>query len=298
MEVSGRGHSVALVRAASKCNEQFRYSDESSGLAYLDFINDLVNNFDKKLKEIKEKLESIKSSFFSQENAYIGFTGEKTLLEFCKENLFNLLNRFNYKTSYIKSEIKLNKNSEGIIAPYDVNFNAMVGTFEHKYEGSMLVLENAINLDFLWTNVRVLGGAYGCFILQTRFGVVGFTSYRDPNVEKTIDTYHKICDFIDNLSVDDDTLLKYKIGAIGNMESVLHVSGKGREAQMSFFTHFGHDEKVKLRKEIIQTNKDDLKKLKSIFESYLKTSKIVCIGKEELIKSCSYNFDKTRLLVK
>ena len=60
----------------------------------------------------------------------------------------------------------------------------------YEYEGSMLVLKKYLSTEYLWNNVRVMGGAYGSFIQIDKYGNLGLVSYRDPNVKRT-DVYKR-----------------------------------------------------------------------------------------------------------
>ena len=110
-----------------------------------------------------------------------------------------------------------NPHSEAIIAPFNVNFVARCGGFKEELNGNIEVLQNALNLDYLWDRVRVHGGAYGCSSRIEASGTIGFTSYRDPNIDSTDLAYKEIVNYINNINFNDEELLKYKIGALGNI---------------------------------------------------------------------------------
>ena len=54
------------------------------------------------------------------------------------------------------------------------------------YGGSWLLASRLLSYDYLWNEVRVKGGAYGCGFSTARPGSMGFYSFRDPRVDETV----------------------------------------------------------------------------------------------------------------
>lgn len=86
-------------------------------------------------------------------------------------------------------------------------------TSDFKYEGSAAVIQRNITLGHLWEKVRALGGAYGCSAsLDPRSGMLSFVSYRDPNVLETLKNYDAAGEYLKNIEVDKDSIVKDIIG--------------------------------------------------------------------------------------
>lgn len=98
------------------------------------------------------------------------------------------------------------------------------------YSGSMNVLKNVLGNEYLWNNVRVKGGAYGCMCGFAPSGNGYFTSYRDPNLAKTYDIYANAADYVRSLALDDRELTKYIIGAVGAIDLPMTASMKGNRS--------------------------------------------------------------------
>ena len=132
-------------------------------------------------------------------------------------------------------------------APIDINFVSRVGKYSEKFHGGLMVLNNAMSMDYLWMQVRVHGGAYGCMMNIDPQGLIGFTSYRDPNIKKTNDVYQDAYKFVEAFNPDDNQLLKFKIGAIGNSESVMHVRDMADLARGLYLRGLDFDKRCKNR---------------------------------------------------
>ena len=57
------------------------------------------------------------------------------------------------------------------------------------YTGALQILKVILSYDYLWQNIRVKGGAYGCMSNFNRIGEGYFVSYRDPNLKRTVEVY-------------------------------------------------------------------------------------------------------------
>ena len=84
-----------------------------------------------------------------------------------------------------------------------------------------------LSYDYLWQNVRVKGGAYGCMSNFNRIGEGYLISYRDPNLEKTMEIYEGVVDYLENFNVDDRDMNKFIIGTISNIDRPMNPAAKG-----------------------------------------------------------------------
>lgn len=100
----------------------------------------------------------------------------------------------------------------------------------YPYTGVLRLLKVALNYDYLWINLRVKGGAYGCMSAITRSGDGYFVSYRDPNMKETNDIYEGIPEYLENFNADERDMTKYVIGTISELDTPLTPSQKGARA--------------------------------------------------------------------
>ena len=298
MTIVNAGHVMALLRAGSYLTEANYLNDRTTGLGYFDFLCDLFNNFEDKKEYITNKLNELVKKVFNKNDFLLRFTGSKSDLN----NVYKVADKFydvlsdeecNYKSSFIANTL-----NEAIKTPSDVNYVARVGLYDEPFNGAMYVLNNALSLDYLWMQVRVHGGAYGCMIQTPKNGLIAFTSYRDPEIERTNKVYEDVVDYIKTLNPTDEELLKYKIGAIGSLDQVLHVSSKGNLAQNNYLAGYSYELQAKYRKEAIEAKKEDLVKLASCFEEALSSKNICVIGNNNKIENNAKLFDNIRNLTK
>ena len=297
MGLSNRGHQYALRRAGSYVDEDSYINDNIDGISYIDFISDIANDFDNVKANLIKELKALKDKVFTKESFILGFTGTKDMLNKTEKYALDFYNSLSDKSSYKKELFHSNIKNEGIKAEFNVNYVARFGKYKEEFNGGLYVLAKALNYDYLWQKVRVLGGAYGCF-LALRDGSIGFTSYRDPNIKKTNDTYNEIYEFISNLEVSEDDLLKFKIGAIADIDLVLHNKGKGQLAQKNYLSNLEYDDIKKTRLELINAKASDLKSFKDLFKEALDYNAICVIGNSNKVIENKELFKEIRNLTK
>ncbi|MBQ7641294.1 MAG: insulinase family protein [Acholeplasmatales bacterium] len=296
MSISNNGHRFAARRALSYINEENYVGEVTTGISYLDFITDLCNNFDNKKDEIVTKLNEV-NNLLGKDNFIGALTGNKEMLENIKPLIDGFYNELNDKSKYDKQEFKENILNEAFKAPFDISFNASAGKYSLPYNSGMMVLLNSIYNDFLWTEVRVKGGAYGVMPQVRRDGYMVFVSYRDPNIKKTYDTYLKTPEYIDGFNPDEDELLKIKIGAIGNSILVLHNKDKADMARVFYFKGITDDDRIEEINNVINAKASDFKKYREAYAEALNNNVITTIGNKNKVEENKELFKNVRNLV-
>ena len=134
--------------------------------------------------------------------------------------------------------------------------------------GAMSVATSLLTLEYLWNEVRVLGGAYGCSCGCNPSGDLGFSSFRDPNPSRTLGVYDKAAETLAEFAENEDDFTKYVIGAISDMEPIETPYASGRGACVRYLSNVSDDDRNKRRKEILETTKEDITALIPVFEEF------------------------------
>ena len=105
---------------------------------------------------------------------------------------YNLLMRYNPEEDKLTIDSK-----EPDFSNYDVVFERELRyrnleNINESFKGSAVVLTQIVNYDYLWAEIRVKGGAYGCGLSIGRNNNVSLGSYRDPNVKNTYEVFNNI----------------------------------------------------------------------------------------------------------
>ena len=301
----GRFMSSGHVVARSECLAQFSpsswYNSRVSGICQYNFLVDLYENFEAKKEEITEKLIEVTKKIFVKDRLFVSFTGAKEDYENFKPQLKKFINNLpdgGYEAA--KRNYNFAKCKIGYKIPGMVNYVARCGSFGaagYEYDPRLRLLGTILSYDYLWDNVRVLGGAYGC---MGGFGITGtgyFVSYRDPNLSETNKVYEKMVDFVREFEADDSEMTKYILGTFGDMDAPLNPSAKGKRSLEYYF--MGIDEAFLLnnREKMLAANPEDIRALEPIVKAVIDADYVCVIGNGDKITAEQDIFDKVINLV-
>lgn len=262
MAINSRGDSYATQRLASYFRHPSYHNELTKGFEYYWQVSKWLNAFDSIKDELMKDLKRVYKRIFNTYNLVISFTGdEESYKKF--ETVYKLaLNKVNHSPfESQKYEFKLEKKNEGITSSSNVQYVAMGYNFKalgYTYHGSMQVLKSILSSDYLHDHIRAKGGAYGTGITFSDSGNMIASSFRDPNLENTIEVFNNISAYIDTL--DEEDLTKFIIGAISRLDSAMTSKGKGMLSTANYIARVSEDMIQKERDELLNVTLDDLRK--------------------------------------
>jgi hypothetical protein len=156
----------------------------------------------------------------------------------------------------------------------------------------MQVLRTILSLDYLWNRVRVQGGAYGCMAGFDRYGNLYFTSYRDPNLQETLNVYNRAENYVRTFNGSEREMTKYIIGTISRMDTPLTPSMKGERATTYYLSHVTAEDLQKERDEVLNTKVEDIRNLADVVAKAMEQNYICTLGNEDKIKENQSLFKK------
>lgn len=290
------GHVASLVRAGSYTRSNMYYKDLVEGIAYYEFIENIEKNFATKKNDIINNLLTTIETIFQKDNLLISYTANNfDVTKYIPTFISSLYNKEIKKEEFVFTP---NIKNEGFKTPSQIQYVSRYGNFNDKgdYTGAFNVFGMALRYDYLWTNVRVLGGAYGCMSQASRNKDIYFASYRDPNLEKTMEVYENIPSYIDTFNPTDEELMKYIIGAIGMLDEPLSPKAKGERSLMLYLQNISIDTLIKERNQVLNVTLDDIKALKPLFEEVLNNNTLCVIGNENKIEQNKTMFKEIKNL--
>jgi hypothetical protein len=297
MAIMNHGHKVASARMYSYFSLVGKYNEILNGITFYHFISDLEKNFNSRFDSLRENLEKISNIVFSKKNLVLSVTlDENDYPRFQKS--FPILSQNLKQTPAKKAKynFQLKALNEGFITPGKVQFVAKGFNFKtlgFEYSGVLQVLKTIVSLDYLWNRVRVQGGAYGAFASFSRNGNTFFGSYRDPNLDKTLNAFNEIPLYLKNFEASSRQMTKYIIGTISNLDMPLSPAMKGEEATALYMSKLSYEELQKERDEILKANRADIQKLGAMLEAVLSMNCHCVLGNEKSINENKKLFKKT-----
>ena len=302
MVVFDKGHMVAVRRLSSYFSSEGEYKERLAGIGYYEFLVELETNFESKCKDLTNKLSEITKAIFNKNNLVIGVTTEESDYDTISTQITDFCNGLNADKLEVKPfNFKETLKNEGIMNSGKVQFVAKGYNYKklgYKYDGSLLVLKTIVNYDYLWNKIRVQGGAYGCFSSFARNGDMCFVSYRDPNLNQTLESYDKANTYLDNFNVSDREMTKYIIGTISDLDTPLTPSMKGSVSDELYMRKITDEDRQSERDQVLSTNKNKIRGFSELISNVMSKNYICVLGNEEKVKENSELFDKTYNLFK
>ena len=297
MQLSAQGHSVSANRVMSYFSKSAYEKECVSGVSFYTFIVDLLDNYEEKADFICAQLKETQKAIFQKQNMMVSYTAKKPAKE-------SLLRGFEQFLSDVYEDQKTQERTvmptvknEGFQTSSQVQYVATGGNFIDKgfsYTGALKALQVMFSYDYLWLNIRVKGGAYGCMCGFSRFGDSYFTSYRDPNLMETFAVYQKAWEYVKNFDCDDRDMTKYIIGAVGSMDVPMTPSAKGARSFNCYLMGITEEELQRERDELLSTNQEVIRGLADLIHAITEDNLICAVGAESKLKENEGQFKELR----
>ena len=299
--LSSSGHLVAAMRSMSSFSRYALYQDELKGVAFYRSICHIEKELSESPKNVSDKLAAIAKKLFARNRMLISFTGNNEAYGNAKPSLEKVIAGFD-KMSVVgnQAEVHFNTAKEAFIDASQIQYVAKTGDFiceGYEYTGALRLLRIILSYDYLWINVRVKGGAYGCMNTFLRSGESYFVSYRDPNLSDTLDVYDRIPEYIKSFSPDERDMTKYIIGTFSALDTPMNPEAKGSRSLSAYLEGITYEQIQKERNEILNAQPEDIRRLADLVEAVLKKDSICVIGNENMIKESAGLFENVEKLI-
>ena len=298
MYLMSAGHSAAAVRAMAKFSRSAKINDRMNGVEFYWLIEDLEQNFEEKKEELIRKLTEVMQYVIRPENLIVSCTAETEGIEAVKREIPSLkeaLYTGSFPAAPKEESPSMECMKEGLKTPSAVQYVARAGHISH-YTGAFRILKVILSYEYLWIQIRVKGGAYGC---MSGFGVYGdsyLVSYRDPNLKETNQVFENTADYVEHFDATDRDMTKYVIGTISDMDTPLTPSAAGNRSMSAWLTHTTLEDLQRMRDQVLEATPADIRSLASGIRELLDEGSLCAIGNESRIEKEKDMFDRTRNL--
>ena len=295
------GHTTAVLRSLSYTSPIARFRDITSGIGFYEVVKDLEENFEERKELLIENLKKIAGRIFRKENLMLSYTSAQEGLAVLEKAVPQFADSLHTgeKESHGQCIIHCKKRNEGFRTSSKVQYVARTGNFIDggaEYTGALQILKVILSYDYLWQNVRVKGGAYGCMSGFNRIGEGYLVSYRDPNLEKTMEIYEGVVDYLKNFDIDDRDMNKFIIGTISNLDRPMNPAAKGSRSLNLYMNRITEEMIRREREQILDAQQEDIRGLATVLEAVLAAGELCVIGSEEKIEEAKEMFGEIRTL--
>lgn len=289
MKLENAGHSTAVSRATSYFSATASYNELTGGTAYYHFLEKLAKNYETEKAAIITKLQEVCKKLFTRANMLVNYTADDAGYAKLPETLRILTGRLPEGSGErFLFRHKVENVNEGLKTSAQVDYVARCGNFRtegYEYTGALKILQVILSYDYLWLNIRVKGGAYGCMSGFGRSGEGYLVSYRDPNLKETVDIYEGIPAYLEQFDPDERDMTKYVIGTISNLDTPLTPSIKGTRGLSAYLSGVTEEMMQQERDQVLQATKEDIQALAGQVRAVLNTGSFCVVGNEEKIEA-------------
>lgn len=290
------GHTTVAGRAVSYISPIGVIKELTEGVDYYKYLDMLVNDFDNQYVRLVENLKTVLGEILWRNGLEISYTSDCEPEDVLKSSVSALSKKLSSRLSYENAKkIAPVIANEGFKTASQVQYVATAGNFRDKgleYNGGLAVLSSIFAYDYLWINVRVKGGAYGCMCAFARSGNAYFTSYRDPNLMETYGIYKAAPEYVKNFDADSRDMTKYIIGAISKLDAPLTPSAEGNFSYVAYLMGLTDEDLQRDRDEVLAADVEAIRALYPYVEAAVDSGVICAIGDEKKIENESESFDR------
>ncbi|MBQ9910843.1 MAG: insulinase family protein [Lachnospiraceae bacterium] len=294
--VSG-GNATVAKRVLSYSSQQAKEDDDLTGVGFFRFLSGLVKRFDEEKDALVKKLNSLCDAIFRQSGALISLTAEESAYQRIASAASGFLKTLPEGEDCVRTEKNrgyvMEKLNEGFTTASQVQYNACGGNYRKEgfcYSGALLVFRTLMSSEYLWQNLRVKGGAYGCSALVRSNGELAFTSYRDPNLKDSYGIYERIPEYLQTLELDERDMSKYIIGTVSDLDAPLNPSAKGARSFAMYLTGRTDEDVQKERDEVLSCTTEALRSLAPLIEAVLSQEARCTVGSQQKLEEAKELF--------
>ena len=291
------GNHYVLSRLQSYYSRIGLYDEIAGGIAYFEFLRNLLERAEKNADEVASCFRRVAKKTFTKNNMLVNVTSEAKNYKSFEQKVFDLAERFPVKSSKPTSfQFKKPVTNEAFPTASTVQYvgkGANLYDLGFEYSGGFEVVKAMLNTSYLWENIRMRGGAYGCSASFDYYsGDFGLVSYRDPNLKETLDSYDAIPNFLEQLNLPGEELTKFIIGCVGRLDPPLTPDRKGWISMVDRLTGMNYERRKLRREQILETTEQDVRGFASLFREISRSGSVCVLGGEEKIKENSNLFNK------
>ncbi len=281
------GNGFGMIRAMSGCDEASTCREYLAGYEFFRYLKEASENLS---DQLLSRLEKLFGRLFSRDRLTVSLMseGDHQLLQ-------QILKDLPESGEELKKADRplLEVRKEGIEVASQVSYGCQAVRMKENLAditGKMMVIRNVLSLDYLWTTIRAIGGAYGSGF-ATRGNNLAYYSYRDPNPANSLDAYNRCGQYLTRFWQSADSLQNYIIGTIGDSEPLLTNLTTMATGDGVYFSNITYQTRKENRRQILTMTKKDIEELIPLFDFAKEEVGVCVVGGKEALEKCGERID-------
>lgn len=294
------GHSAALGRAMSYSSPSAVVREQLSGVDFYLFLRDLLEHFDERVDGLRTKLAELAERIFVADGCMASFTGS--------DEDFNAywdaagdpgLGAGDGAGRDALAVPAPRDRHEAFVIPSDICFAARACDPRRlglDVTGAWAVAANALSYDYLWNEIRVKGGAYGCGFRAAGERQVAFYTYRDPAIDPSIERVERAGAWLGSFEPDEAAFEGFIVSCVSGMDAPVKPYALTKRRNTTYLAGLDPHAREERRAQMLAATPGELRSLGADVTRIAAESPTCVFGGRDVIAKSNAGFNVIDLL--
>ena len=287
------GHAFAAMRAAAHFSVESALSERCNGVSYYHYLCELLEKAD--WTALGKKMEELWRSVLKKNALTVSLHGSDAALDTLKKLLpgsaFAAEKRGEAKPCTEELTAPLN---EAFIIDGGVNYDVLVWPMERRLERK--VLARVMSYEYLWHNIREVGGAYGTGMVTQNDGTEYLYTYRDPHLKESYETFAKGPTELAGRDYTEKDMNEFIVGAAAKLDTPRKPREEAASTDCKYFCGITDEMTAAERKSLCSVDAAALKAEAADLSARMEKGVRVVFGSKEAVEAAKELFDRVETL--
>lgn len=287
------GHAFAAMRAAAHFSVESALSERCNGVSYYHYLCELLEKAD--WTALGKKMEELWKSVLKKNALTVSLHGSDAALDTLKKLLpgsaFAAEKRGEAKPCTEELTAPVN---EAFIIDGGVNYDVLVWPMERRLERK--VLARVMSYEYLWHNIREVGGAYGTGMVTQNDGTEYLYTYRDPHLKESYETFAKGPAELAGRDYTEKDMNEFIVGAAAKLDTPRKPREEAASTDCKYFCGITDEMTAAERKSLCRVDAAALKAEAADLSARMEKGVRVVFGSKEAVEAAKELFDRVETL--
>lgn len=287
------GHAFAAMRAAAHFSVESALSERCNGVSYYHYLCELLEKAD--WTALGKKMEELWKSVLKKNALTVSLHGSDAALDTLKKLLpgsaFAAEKRGEAKPYTEELTAPVN---EAFIIDGGVNYDVLVWPMERRLERK--VLARVMSYEYLWHNIREVGGAYGTGMVTQNDGTEYLYTYRDPHLKESYETFAKGPTELAGRDYTEKDMNEFIVGAAAKLDTPRKPREEAASTDCKYFCGITDEMTAAERKSLCSVDAAALKAEAADLSARMEKGVRVVFGSKEAVEAAKELFDRVETL--
>jgi Zn-dependent M16 (insulinase) family peptidase len=297
------GQRIAAHRLRGQFDLSGWFTEQTSGISQLFFLREMAKRLETDWYSLLATFNAIRDHVMNRAALIVNLTADHALLNELLPRLRGFVAGLPARPFEPQAwPYEPTPRHEGLAVVTQVNFVGKAANFfdlGYQLHGSNYVILNHFNMDYMFSRVRLQGGAYGGSLnLNPITGVGTFLSWQDPNIRRTLDVYDAAGAYLQSLELSPTELERAQLGTFGTLDAYLLPDAKGMAALVNHLVGNSDELRQQRRDEVFSTTLADFRRFGDVLEAAAREGAVVVVSSEDRLQQANAELDPPLTITK